>query len=78
MKTERDREFKELDSSISYNLSEREGKKERKRRTERERENGRSKECLAGVQELECLLEQGKNKRRKRNKRKENGSVTVK
>ena len=78
MKTERDREFKELDSSISYNLSEREGKKERKRRTERERENGRSKECLAGVQESECLLEQGKNKRRKRNKRKENGSVTVK
>ena len=49
--TERDREFKELDSSISSNLSEREGKKERKKRTERERENGRSKECLAGVQE---------------------------
>ena len=48
-KTERDREFRELDSSISSNLSEREGKKERKRRTERERENGRSKECLAGV-----------------------------
>ena len=37
-KTERDREFKELDSSISSNLSEREGKKKRKRRTERERE----------------------------------------
>ena len=48
-KTERDRDFRELDSSISSNLSEREGKKERKRRTERERENGRSKECLAGV-----------------------------
>ena len=77
-KTERDREFRELDSSISSNLSEREGKKERKRRTERERENGRSKECLAGVQESEFLLEQGKNKRRKRNKWKENGSVTIK
>ena len=64
-KTNRDREFKEFDSSISSNLSEREGKKERKRRTKRERENGRSKECLAGVQESECLsLEQGKNKRR--------------
>ena len=37
-KTERDREFKELDSSISSNLSEREGKIKRKRRTERERE----------------------------------------
>ena len=77
-KTERDREFRELDSSISSNLSEREGKKERKRRTERERENGSSKECLVGVQESECLLEQGKNKRRKRNKREENGSATVK
>ena len=77
-KSERDREFRELDSSISSNPSEREGKKERKRRTERERENGRSKECLAGVQESECLLEQGKNKRRKRKTRKENGSVTVK
>ena len=31
-----------LDSSISSNLTEREGKKERKRRIERERENGRS------------------------------------
>ena len=31
---------------------------------------------MAGVQESECLLEQGKNKRRKRNKRKENDSVT--
>ena len=31
-----------LDSSISSNLTEREGKKERKRRMERERENGRS------------------------------------
>ena len=41
-KTERDRDFRELDSSISSNLTEREGKKERKRRTERERENGRS------------------------------------
>ena len=34
-KTERDREFRELDSSISSNLSEREGKKERKRGRER-------------------------------------------
>ena len=31
-----------LDSSISSNLTEKEGKKERKRRIERERENGRS------------------------------------
>ena len=69
-KTERDREFRELDSSISFNLSEREGKKERKKRTERERENGRSKECLAGVHESACFsLKQGKNKKRKRNKR---------
>ena len=35
-------ENRDLDLSISSNLSEREGKKERKRRTERERENGRS------------------------------------
>ena len=41
-KIKRDRDFRELDSSISSNLTEREGKKERKRRTERERENGRS------------------------------------
>ena len=54
-KIEQDREFRELDSSISSNLSEREGKKERKRRIERERENDRSKGCLAGVQESECL-----------------------
>ena len=52
-KTERHREFRQLDSSISSDLSEREGKKERKRRTERERENGRSEEFSAGVQELE-------------------------
>ena len=40
VKTEQDREFRELDSSISSNLSEREGKKERKRRKKQERENG--------------------------------------
>ena len=32
---------------------------------------------MAGVQESECLLKQGKNKRRKRNKRKENGKKTA-
>ena len=35
-------ENRELDSSISSILSEREAKKERKRRIKRERENGRS------------------------------------
>ena len=64
-KIEQDREFRELDSSISSNLSEREGKKERKRRIERERENDRSKGCLAGVQESECLSLK-KKRRRKR------------
>ena len=54
-KTEQDREFKELHSSISSNLSEGEEKKERKRRTKRERENSRSVEFLARVQESESL-----------------------
>ena len=62
-KIEQDREFRELDSSISSNLSEREGKKERKRRIERERENDRSKGCLAGVQESECLSLKKKTKK---------------
>ena len=79
-KTERDREFRELDSSISSNLSEREGKKERKRRTERERENGSSKECLGfwGFLVGRLSLNRGKIKEWKRNKREENGSATVK
>ena len=63
-KIEQDREFRELDSSISSNLSEREGKKERKRRIERERENDRSKGCLARVQESECLSLKKKKKKR--------------
>ena len=66
-KTERDREFRELDSSISSNLREREGKKERKRRTERERENGGSRGRLAGVLESKCFsLKQGNKEEEKK------------
>ena len=78
-KTEQDRDFRELDSSISSNLTEREGKKERKRRTERERENGRSRGCLAGVQESKCfILKQGKKGGGKEINGEGNGSITVK
>ena len=66
-KTERNREFRQLDSSISSDLSEREGKKERKRRTERERENGRSLGFSVFSWEV-FSLKQGE-KKRKRNKR---------
>ena len=46
-----------LDSSISSNLTEREGKKERKRRIERERENGRSFGVLGfSVFSWECFI----------------------
>ena len=45
MKTEQDREFRELDSSISSNLSEREGKKER-------REEQRGKERTVGAKSV--------------------------
>ena len=53
--------------SISSNLTEREGKKERKRRTERERENGRSLGFSVFSWEV-FSLKQGE-KKRKRNKR---------
>ena len=45
VKTEQDREFRELDSSISSNLSEREGKKER-------REEQRGKERTVGAKSV--------------------------
>ena len=46
-----------LDSSISSNLTEREGKKERKRRIERERETGRRFGVLGfSVFSWECFI----------------------